>query len=355
MSTSSLTAFTIQFNRITPIPIVVLGCMGNILNILVFTRQRLIKNPCSTYFLCSSIANLIVLIFGLVSRFFSDGLGIDPVSTNLGFCRFRYFILHCSMVLSSWFTILAGIDRYWISSRNVQRRQLSNLKNARYLVILTTLIGVTLYSHVLILFTIEQLKSGPYCYAQTGIYRIFYDLFYVTTFALIPPTMMIIVGLATVYQIRRSRLNIQPLTINNNTNVNQLKKRDRQLLKMTLVQFIFIIIVTSPIAVQKLYATFTQNVIKGAFQLALENFLAQLMRMLVYINSSTSFYVFFATGHGFRCEFDQFIVKIIGCLCGRHTRLHRRAQIFFGDSSITQRGTMNQSVTILNHHQSMTI
>ncbi|CAF3052484.1 unnamed protein product [Rotaria sp. Silwood2] len=254
-------------------------------------RPRLIKNPCSTYLICSSIANLNVLIFGLVTRFLSDGLGIDIVSANLGFCRFRYFILYCSMVLSSWFTISAGIDRYWLSSRNAQRRRLSNLKYARYLVVLTTLIGSALYCHVFVMFTIEQLSSGPYCYAQIGTYRIFYDMFYVTTFAFIPPIVMIIVGLATVYQIHRSRLHVRPLTMNNNTNASQLRKRDRQLLKMTLVQFIFIIAVTTPVAVQKFYATFTQNVIKSPFQLAVESFIAQLMRMLVFVNSSTSFYV----------------------------------------------------------------
>ena len=155
-----------------------LGFLGHILNILTFTRPRLVKNPCSIYFLCASITNLNVLLFGLVLRFLSDGLGFDPVSHNLGFCRFRYFILHCSMTLASWLTIMAGIDRYCISSRNVRRRQFSTLKNAYYLAASTIFVGAALYSHVFALFTIEQLPTGPYCYAQAGTYRVFYDFFY---------------------------------------------------------------------------------------------------------------------------------------------------------------------------------
>ncbi|CAF4809330.1 unnamed protein product, partial [Rotaria sp. Silwood1] len=71
----------------------------------------------------------------------------------------------------------------------------------------------------------------------------------------------------------------------------QLRKRDQQLIKMMFAQFIFIIAVTTPIAVQKVHATFTQHVINCSFQSAVQDFLAQLMRMLVFINCSTNFYV----------------------------------------------------------------
>jgi hypothetical protein len=194
------------------------------------------------------------------------------------------------MVLSSWYIILAGIDRYCISSRNVHYRRLSNLKYSRYLVVLTTLIGAAIYSHVLVLFTIEQLKTGPYCYAQTGRYRIFYDFFNFATFSFTPPIVMIIIGLGTVHNIHQICAQIGPTTANN-SNVHRLRKRDRQLIGMLLVQCICTVILTLPIAVQKLYATFTQNAIKDAYRLAIESFIVQITRVLVYINCSTSFYM----------------------------------------------------------------
>jgi len=290
MSASSLNAFSVQFNRYVPVVVFVFGFIGNILNILTFTRPRLIKNPCSLYFLCSSIANLFELFFGLVARSLSDRFSIDPESKNLGFCRFRYFILHSSLVLSSWFIILAGIDRYCISSRHVHRRRLSNLKYARYLVALTPLIVLAMYSHALVLFTIQQLPTGPYCYARDGAYRIFYDFFYFATFSFTPPILMIIVGLGTFYNIHQMRRQIVPTT-GNNINVYQLRKRDRQMIRMLLVQFIFTITLTLPIAIQKLYATFTQNVVKDAYRLAAEDFVATLLRIFTHINCSAGFYM----------------------------------------------------------------
>jgi hypothetical protein len=289
-STSIVTDITLQFNRYAPIPVLIFGFIGNILNILIFIRPLLIKSPCSTYLLSLSIANLSQLFFGLVARFLSDGFGIDIISSNEVYCRIRYYIVHSSMVLSSWFIILAGIDRYCISSRDANRRRLSNLKYARYLVALTTLIVLVIYSHALVLFTIQQLPTGPYCYARVGAYRIFYDFFYFATYSFTPPIVMVIVGLGTFYNIHQIGVQIVPTT-GINTNIHQLRKRDRQMIKMLLIQFIFTVLLTLPIAIQKLYVTFTQNAVKGALQLAIENLMTEVTRMLSFVNCCTSFYV----------------------------------------------------------------
>lgn len=291
MSTASaVNAISTQISRYTPFPILALGLFGNIVNMLIFIRPRLLGNPCSTYFFWASITNLNVLFFGLVTRVLSEGFGIDPVSNNLGFCRFRYFILHSSMVLSSWFTILAGVDRYCISSRSITCRQHSNLRSSRLLVALTTLVCFALYSHVFALFTIEQLQSGPSCYAQAGAYRIFYDFFYFATYSFTPPLVMVAVGLATFYNVHHVHRAIQPAD-QLARNARSLKRRDRQLIKMTLVQVLCAILLTLPIAVQKLYVTFTQGTTKSAYQVAIEGLVAQLLRFFVFINCSTSFYL----------------------------------------------------------------
>ncbi|CAF1043918.1 unnamed protein product [Adineta ricciae] len=350
MSANSVNAFSIQFNRYASIVIFISGVIGNTLNIVVFTRPRLFNNPCSTYFFWSSIANISVLLFGLVSRFLSDGFGIDPVSNNLGFCRFRYYVLHSSMVLSSWLTILAGIDRYCISSRSAHRRQQSNLKNSRYLVAVTAFIILAGYSHALGLFTIEQLRTGPSCYAQAGTYRVFYDFFYFATYSFTPPIVMIGVGLATYYNIHQLRSHIAPMS-NNEKNHSYLRKRDRQLLKMTLLQFICAVILTLPIAVQKLYATFTQNANKDTYQVAVENFIAQLMRLLVFINSSMGFYIFVFSGAGFRQETGQLIANFVKVVFGENSGIYRLAQNRFAASSVVQVDQFNQTATVL-HPQS---
>jgi hypothetical protein len=98
---------------------------------------------------------------------------------------------------------------------------------------------------------------------------------------------MVILGLGTFYNIHQMHGQIAPMNTAN-TNVHQLRKRDRQLIRMLLIQFIFTVVFTLPITIQKIYATFTQNAIKDSYQFAAETRVAQLMRMFAFIDSSTA-------------------------------------------------------------------
>lgn len=189
------------------------------------------------------------------------------------------------MTLSSWFTILAGIDRYCITSRHAHRRQISNRRVAWKSVAVAIGLGAALYCHIFGLFTIEQLKSGPYCYAQTGTYRIFYDFLYFASYSFIPPLLMTAVAIATVRNIHRMRQQVSPV------GECRLRKRDRQLIRMLLIQTTCTVILTLPIAVQKLYATFTQQWMKSSLQLAVESLITQVLRNFSFIQCSISFYV----------------------------------------------------------------
>ena len=287
--------FTIEYHRIIPPTIFLIGIIGNLLSLVVFCRRVLRKSPCGTYFFGLANAHLNNLIFGLLSNYLIDAHGIDLITRTIVFCRIRFLILHSSLVLSSWFIVLAGIDRFFISSPHVNRRYFSSLKRARIAAILSILICFIFYGHILVLFTIEQTRSGPVCYAQSGSYRIFYDFLLFATFSFTPPIIMIIVGLATLSNTRQTRRQIEPLPgretamVPNNT--VRLNKREHHFIKMSLVQLIFFVLLTFPIAIQKLYDTFTNNLLKSSDRLLIENFFRQFVRTLVHINSAASFYL----------------------------------------------------------------
>jgi hypothetical protein len=292
---SAFKYFNLQYNRIVPPTVFIFGVIGNLFNLIILRRRAFRNNPCTTFLLVLSITNLNNLILGLVPNYLGDAYGIDILTATIVFCRCRFMILHCSLALSSWLIVLAGIDRFCISSRHVNRRNLSTLKNARLSVLVATVICCIVYSHVLVLFTIEKTPLGPVCYAQSGTYRVFYDFLFFATFSFTPPILMIIVGVGTFHNILRARGIVTPQTTANTrastNNILHIHKKDRQFLKMLLLQLAFTVTLTVPIAVQKLYATFTQNVVKSAGRLEIENFMAQVVRTLTQINSGLSFYL----------------------------------------------------------------
>jgi len=285
---SALTIATKQFNRYTPIPIFILGLVGNIFNILIFTRRSLFKNPCTVYFLSATCVNINILFFGLLVRSLMDGFNIDVISNILVFCRLRYIVFHPSSVLSSWFLVLASIDRFCISSQSIRLRKFSHLAIARRAVIVASCVCLLMYIHIFGLFEIEQLQSGPYCYAKRGFYRVFYDFLFFASFSFFPPILMMIFGLATVRNIllTRTRVGITRPTI-----LGQLNKKDRQLIWMLLVQLIATIVCTLPYTILKLYSTFTVNDTKNLYRSEIELLVLQITRQLLYIGAGMNFYL----------------------------------------------------------------
>jgi hypothetical protein len=255
---SAFKYFTIQYHRYVLPTVLCFGVIGNILNLIIFSHRNLSKNPCTTYFFVLAITNLNNLLASLLSNYLGDAHGIDVLTATIVFCRLRFWIVHASLALGSWLIFLAGVDRYCISSQHATRRHFSSLKNARISVGLATLIAAVMYSHALVLFTIDKTPAGQICYAQLGTYRVFYDFLFFATFSFTPPILMVMIGLVTFQNIMRARQTISPhMSSAAPNNIIQLHRKYRQFLKMLLIQLMLTVAFTSPIAIQKLYATLT--------------------------------------------------------------------------------------------------
>jgi hypothetical protein len=110
----TLNTFAFQMNRYMSMFIILFGSIGNILNLFIFHRPNHRTNPCAVYFFYASIAGLIALYSGLISRIFA-GFSLDESATTEGLCQTRAFIVWVSTTASSWFLTYATVDRYGIS------------------------------------------------------------------------------------------------------------------------------------------------------------------------------------------------------------------------------------------------
>jgi len=125
---------------------------------------------------------------------------------------------------------------------------------------------------------------------------VFHGFLFFATYSFTPPILMIFVGLATFHNIIQARGKINPqigtdTAVVGTGNIIQLRKRDRQYLKMLLLQLAVTIVLTLPLAVDKLYATFTQNLTKSSSRLEYENFATEAVRTLGQTNSALSFFL----------------------------------------------------------------
>jgi hypothetical protein len=293
-------------NQYPPIFIFIFGIIGNLLNILVLSQRSLRSNPSAVFFLASSLAGIIVIISGLISRMMS-GYGLDLTLTIDWICKIRNVVLYSSRTILLWMIVLATIDRWLSSSVNVTLRQMSTLKNVR-----RSMFVVLIYTCLInapILYCYEAGLTGLLrgCYGSTLACRLTTDLIYAFGSTLLPLSLMIIFGLLTIRNVRhvQSRVRIVPtlvfsLETNNEpmrpNEQSRARKTDRQLFKMLLVQVILLFLLTGPHAGLKAYSSFVPVPASDLLETVIQTLLLNVFTLLAFIASGMPFYIYTLTG-----------------------------------------------------------
>ena len=309
-----LNFMNVEVNRYLPLPFLILGTIGLTLNILIFTRRNLFRNSCIQYLLCNTVSNYIVLYWVIFTRILSDGYGNDLSLRSDLFCRIRYFLTYYSRTLSTWSIVLACVDR-WFSSIQAKNR-FNNVRLARIIVLVASIVCFVSYFHVLFLFGVQiNPKSlSATCYAQTGIYRLLSDIQYLVFYALGPPLLMLGFGLLTLRNVQKNRRIVS--TSIQTANSQSQRRRETQILIMLLLQILVIIIFTLPFAIQKLVDTFVLQTNQTAVEKARYSLLSGTLRLISYGSHTLSFYFYTLAAKIFRVElwglvngFYRFIFK----------------------------------------------
>jgi hypothetical protein len=302
--------------------IYIFGITGNFLNILVLRQRSLRSNPSAVFFLASSLAGIIVILSGLTSRMMS-GYDLDLTLTIGWICKIRNVVLYSSRTIVLWMIVLATIDRWLSSSVAVNLRQLSNLKNAR-----RSMLVVLIYTCLInapIIYCYEANLTGLLrgCYGSTYICRLTTDLIYAFGTTLLPLLLMIIFGLLTIKNVRHVQSRVQMVnsmvlsrenknTLSKMTGESQARKRDRQLLKMLLVQVTLLFLLTCPHAIDKVYSSFVSSPPPDSLENAIQTLILDVFTLLAFIASGMPFYIYTLTGGGlFRNAFVELVKTII--------------------------------------------
>lgn len=316
----SLNNVGIQLNLYLSIIIYLFGIIGNILNILILSQRTLRSNSCAFIFLSSSIASLIAIISGLTNRILAGWI-TDLTNSIDWLCQFRAIILFTSRMIALWLITLATIDRWLLSCLDIHRRQMRTLKNAQRGIILIIILSISLNLPIIFCYEANLSNTIVKCYGKTSICRIYTDMTYACGSILIPVLLMIYFSALIISNVHQTRRRIHAFNIPiRNDRLQRTKKKDGQLLIMLLVQVIFIIILTFPQAIQKLYSTIILDLdntsLKSSLTTAIENFLFNLVVLLTYLASGLPFYIYTLSGGSiFRnvcCQtFQRFFQKII--------------------------------------------
>ncbi|CAF1274397.1 unnamed protein product [Adineta steineri] len=277
------------------------GIIGNLLNCLVFAQRSLRTKPCVVYFFVASIFNLIAIFSGIIPRalqcFFSIS---DQTQTISVLCKFQLFVVFSARTISSWLIALASIDRYLISSADIVVRRMSNLKNTHFLILIISIILFLFWLEVGYCFDANLIGTPQKCYAKSVPCRIFNDIAQSFITTIIPSTIMLIVGLFTIRNVRKSKkIGVLPITIVSQGN-GITRRNEQSLTIMLIAQVILLTVFNLPQAGQKFYLTYSFYQTKTTSQQALETLLFNFVLFLTYISNCMPFYIYTITGTLFR-------------------------------------------------------
>ncbi|CAF3426682.1 unnamed protein product [Rotaria socialis] len=311
-----------NINRYFSIVIFLFGTIGNILNIIILSQRQLRTNPCSLFFLISSMANLSAILSGLTTRMLS-GWALDLTNTIDWLCKLRAFGLFLSRNAASWLLMLATMDRWLLSCRNSYYREMSTLKNAYRGTIMTIFLSTCLYCAVFYCYEANLINTPLACYGKTLACRFINDLSYACLTILFPMIIMLIFGLMTIRNIRKvkNRIHVASITGKRGTGNSSTVRRSRQdrqkkldyrLFFMLFIQIILMCILTLPQAAGKLYSTLTSTEKQTPLTTAIENFVFNLFLLMTYVAHGMPFYIYaWSGGRIFRNAIKTLIKKYI--------------------------------------------
>ncbi|UJR27707.1 hypothetical protein I4U23_008984 [Adineta vaga] len=299
-------------NRYGTLSLFIIGIIGNLLSIYIFSRTHLRRNTCVLCLLLSSCFNLIILIFGVLLRCLM-GYDIDLTYYSSIFCSIRYYLIYVSQSTSLWLIVLACLDRYLSSSLNLSRRRWINLQRTYYITLCILILSSLSYIEIFFCFEASSRTNGRcttkdnFCsYVDTASYLILNSFF--------PSSLMLGFGTGMLINIKRSH---QRIGI-----TNRINRRDKQLISMLLLQIIFIVLCMFPLSIMKLYRSLTVLRIKSTDQIYDEYFAYQISIIISYINPSGMFFLYTLHGKIFRIE----LIRLFSCLrcCNQQTLWKQR-------------------------------
>ncbi|CAF3151593.1 unnamed protein product [Rotaria sp. Silwood2] len=285
----------------------VFGSVGNILNICVFTKWcRLTKKSkyshcCRTsnsslYLLSSSISNLIVIIYPLLTRILLDGYEYHIKESNaLLICKLRYYILNTFDLTSLTCVCLATFDRYLISSREVRLRKLITTKKQAKSIILLVICLFGL--HAIPIIKYYGVSTEGICIIESNIYLYYYlYTFQIFLHGIIPIIFLSVFGLLTLKQLK---------IISRRKNHYGMINSDKQLSRMLLLLSLAIILSSIPYCIEQCYyVLFNGNNRNQKSYFFLYHVLCS---VLFYTNPVSSFYIYYISTRSFRRQVHEIL------------------------------------------------
>jgi hypothetical protein len=315
MSSAALTTIQTQLNFYGYPILMILGTIGNVFIVIIFSRQR--QNPCAIYLMSLAIVNSAYLIsFGLIqtSPVYYGGETIFA----LAICKMLAYILNVFGQIARTMVVFACVDRFLMTNERATFRAFSTLKRAKWFIFFSIIFWLLFDIHIPIMRTVINGQCVLF-----GIYSIIYTFYAIIFVSLIPTIILCIFGYLTYHTMRQMYRRVQPIIHNRIDATNLIRRQDRDLLIIVISEALLFIVATSPFPLILLEMMISRYIIsnKSVQYSQIEGFILSIAYLLLFTNSAMPFYIYLISSKSFFRDFKQLIISA-------YRKLRRQKTIF---------------------------
>lgn len=275
----TINLLTRLFNYIFAIPMLCMGMVGSIMIVIVFIEKRQFRrNTSLMYLLAGAIIIGIHLPTIYIQMILVYGFNVSLMNTNEAACREHTYLRYVTTVAAISFPCWASLDQYVSTSRNVAvRNRWSSRRLVRVVIICTVLFWTLFYIPIIFNTGIQHgvCTFLPNLYAKLNTY-----LFTPVVYGLGPVTIITWSTLGTVRNLRSKIVQ------------NSRSRLTRQVRAMLMPQLLILAVSGIPFGFQGVYLDITSTMIKDGFQIAVENFIGQIILIFYHFNYVFIFYIY---------------------------------------------------------------
>lgn len=299
------------------ITFIIVGTVGNLLNIILFRKRALWKlAPCVPFLLAASVINMIDIYSFLVLRTLI-GFKITPAFYSSEICKLQLYLYYTTFCLSSWFMVACCADRFFSSSREPSIRRYSSTRMTTRVLISITIIIPLVYAQVFYCYEANQFSRPAPCFVKPNLCSVFENVYYFTFQTFGPPMLMFIFGIGTFIHIRQGqhmqrepvvRVDVATGTIST-ANTRNSKRSNREILRMLSIQVVLYLICTLPLLGMEIFSAIPSPYVLSNVELTVQNLLLNIAILLSFVDKIFSFYIYTLASKFYRQELMQLIAR----------------------------------------------
>ena len=227
--------------------VLILGIIGNTINILVFTSIKAFRNnQCALYLIVEALANLFQLTIYFFIILSIIVYSNDPANLSLFWCKMRSSIIVVCTLVAFFSICFCTIDQYLSTSHRYFFRQLSTI-NLAYILLVTAFIFALLQS---VPFAVFSEIQGGFCTVFNPSMTAYISSFYYPVLSgLLPVTITSMFSLMAYRNVRQIVRRQVPIVR---------RRLDQQLTAMVLIRVIALVILSVPYICQRMFVFITK-------------------------------------------------------------------------------------------------